>query len=776
MDERVDALDRGADPVLAPYASTIGPCWAFTLNGDQLLWANQAARRLMGLASPSMLSAIALSPNNPARGEIERFARLLPRSGPPRLQRIRGLWTKFHAARLCSCSRVTLADGVSSVLIRVAEPVQKLKDKAPEKSAATAPIPTTADPPQLATPQDKGSPLRFVWRIDANQILSIASEEFLTIAGETTRKALARTWRGAFACLSLDNSKALTRALEDRSTFNAVAIDWPLADAPNTIKILLSGEPVFNLDRKFEGFRGFGLCRDVDRLNALRMRLPAPVTPQTPTPDRASRYAAHQSEARPRLFLVPTSHNVVALRTSLGVVPLRRAVLSPIERNAFREIARVLGARTASTDSNSDTPPEPQYAPEEGSEARPISASKALPSAPPHTETDASTASNAHARELQNLVATAQREIAELRSVLDTATDGVVIIGIDGAIVSVNQSAEALFGFSARELVGRSFLDLFAPESHATALDYLQALSQDGVASLLNDGREMLGCAREGGAIPLFMTLGRLGEEGDKLCAVLRDITQIKRVEVELQIAQTSSQKAASFRANFLKRLSEDVHAPLDHIIDCASLILDERFGPIGAERYRDALNRIRESGQVMLDLIADLAELSRVESGKLELVYTSVNLNEVVSQSVALMQPHATDGRIIIRTSLSTSLPPVVADLRSVQQIMARLLSRSLKHSAVGNQIIVSTALSERGEAIIRVRDSGTSLTDEQIMSALGPFWREGEMPSALTDLSLPLAKALAEANRARFTVQNIQQAGALAEIIFPSTRVLAE
>ena len=78
-----------------------------------------------------------------------------------------------------------------------------------------------------------------------------------------------------------------------------------------------------------------------------------------------------------------------------------------------------------------------------------------------------------------------QTQARELRSILDTATDGVVVVERDGRIESLNRSAEALFGYEADELTGRPFVDLFAPESHRAALDYLDGLALNGVASVL---------------------------------------------------------------------------------------------------------------------------------------------------------------------------------------------------------------------------------------------------------------------------------------------------
>ena len=99
------------------------------------------------------------------------------------------------------------------------------------------------------------------------------------------------------------------------------------------------------------------------------------------------------------------------------------------------------------------------------------------------------------------------------------------------------------------------------------------------------------------------------------------------------------------------------------------------------------------------------------------------MSLNDLTQQCVALMQPQANRERIIIRTSLSSTLPQVVADARSVRQIVLNLLSNSIKFTGAGGQVIVSTALTDDGEVVLRVRDTGIGMSEKDIETALEPF-----------------------------------------------------
>ena len=370
-----------------------------------------------------------------------------------------------------------------------------------------------------------------------------------------------------------------------------------------------------------------------------------------------------------------------------------------------------------------------------------------------------------------------QSRVSELTAMLDTATDGVVTVDGRGRILSLNRSAEALFGYDQREVTGELFTLLFAPESHSPALDYLDGLLGGGVASLMNDGREVTGRVRQGGRIPLFMTMGRIAEgEDSKFCAVLRDITAWKKTEGELVEARKAAEKASAQKSDVLAKISHEIRTPLNAIIGFAEVMSEERFGPIDNERYKEYLRDIHQSGGYVISLVNDLLDLAKIEAGKLDLDFVSVNLNEIALSAVNLLQPEAQRGRVVLRSGLAPKLPPVVADQRSIRQIVINLLSNAVKFTDAGGQVIVSTALGDQGEAILRVRDTGIGMDDRELALALEPF---RQVPTTRraggTGLGLPLTKALVEANRAAMTITSVKKEGTLVEITFPPQRVLA-
>ncbi len=374
-------------------------------------------------------------------------------------------------------------------------------------------------------------------------------------------------------------------------------------------------------------------------------------------------------------------------------------------------------------------------------------------------------------------VARATDKARELTAILDTATDGVATFDERGRILSLNRSAEALFGYDQREVSGENFTLLLAPESHITALDYLDGLKGGGVASLLNDGREVQGRVRQGGRIPLFMTMGRVADGEDKIfSAVLRDMTAWKRAEADLLEAKRHAERASAQKSDVLAKISHEIRTPLNAILGFAEVMSEERFGPIGNERYKEYLGDIHQSGGYLISLINDLLDLAKIEAGKMDLNFTGVSLNEIASAAVSLLQPEANRQRVVLRTGLQPRLPAVVADDRSLRQIVINLLSNAVKFTDAGGQVIISTTLGDRGEVILRVRDTGVGMTDKELALAMEPFRQVSATRRGTgTGLGLPITKALVEANKGQLAITSAKNEGTLAEITFPPQRVLA-
>ena len=374
---------------------------------------------------------------------------------------------------------------------------------------------------------------------------------------------------------------------------------------------------------------------------------------------------------------------------------------------------------------------------------------------------------------------------ADLLAMLNTATDGILTLDEEGSVLSLNSSAEAMFGLESNEVTGRPLAEFLTRDSRDTLERYMAAVSDTGIASVLNDGREVTGIEKNGGEIPLFLTLGRLGANASediqvsRYCAVLRDMTSWKKTETELVHAREAAERASAQKSEFLANISHEIRTPLNAILGFSEVMKARRFGAIENDKYSGYVNDIHSSGEHLLSLINDLLDLSKVEAGKLELNFASVDLGDVVTQCVKLLSDSAKEARVIVRTSVQESLPNVVADQRSMRQIVLNLLSNAIKFTDGGGQVIVSARLEKSGNISLKVKDTGRGMNEPELERAMEPF-RQIQAVSGDgilgTGLGLPLTKALAEANRASFQISSEPEIGTVVEITFPTTRVLAD
>ncbi|WP_421692762.1 PAS domain-containing sensor histidine kinase [Aestuariivirga sp.] len=368
----------------------------------------------------------------------------------------------------------------------------------------------------------------------------------------------------------------------------------------------------------------------------------------------------------------------------------------------------------------------------------------------------------------------------ELRAILDTAADGIITLDPDARIHTFSAGAEAIFGYRIAEVAGKPFFDLLSPDSRKMVRDYISALQGPGLAAVFNDGREVTALVRQGGTVPLFLTIGKLQAPRSQaaFCAVVRDITQWKKTEAELREAKDRAEATSRQKSEFLASVSHELRTPLNAIMGFSEVMRLGRFGDIGNERYRGYVQDIHASGSHLLSLINDLLDLSKVEAGKIELNFTSVSLSDVADYVLKLLQEQATAARVVLRKSMPADLPNVVADLRSMRQALLNLVSNAIKFTDAGGQVVISAQLMASGELKFKVKDTGIGMDEEQLRGALEPFGRiatEGRDAPG-TGLGLPLTKALVEANRARLSLSSEPRRGTLAEITFPTTRVLAE
>jgi signal transduction histidine kinase len=795
LSERVHRLLPDGLPALAAFAPD-----------GTLLHANASAFTLVGGATT--LSAIGLEAIGARAledGHASGVLRLSQADFDVTMTRLGREATRALLLTLSPTQVIAAASHTSASTEVGSPPAPEVPMPAPAASVAEpTPAPPTAGHDEAAS--ERRHPLRFVWQMDAAGRFVVGSDEFIELVGPRAIAACGRPWSEIANELKLDPDNQVGRAVATRETWSGIPVSWPVDDAAERLPVELSGLPVFDRERVFQGYRGFGVCRDVGRVNELaRTRRARPigfapppaaqsaddslapqpaVAPAVPAsasqPAEAEEGAAGAASrmpqsARPVPADASASDNVVPFRGGT-FVEARAPSLNPVERNAFRELAQELTARLRGSHE------EPAVAGEEHhGTAQLVSGAAGIAAAAARVAADMPPIAPATAAETK--CPEPAPPLSAHQILLDRVLAGVLVYRNEAPLYANRHFLE---------LSGYSDIEALAAAGGLPAL-----FGDPGTGALTDSGdaQKLSIVTRRGDKLPVEGRLFAVPWSGASALALVLTKAQAEErppaVDAELEAAQNEirdlksavdrtarreAQKAAAAKADFLAKVSHEIRTPLNSMIGFAEVIMAERFGSIGNERYREYLRDMHAAGTHLVSMLNDLIDLSKVETGQIELAFANVDLNDLTQQCVGIMQPQANRARIIIRTALTPGLVQVTADARSLRQIVISLLGHAIKFTGPGSQVIVSTAMADNGEVTLRVRDTGMGMRQADIEAALNPFCQSATSPSwgpEGSGLGLALTKALAEANRAHFSIKSSPNAGTLIEIAFPTSRL---
>ncbi len=261
------------------------------------------------------------------------------------------------------------------------------------------------------------------------------------------------------------------------------------------------------------------------------------------------------------------------------------------------------------------------------------------------------------------------------------------------------------------------------------------------------------------------------GAAAGRMSVVLRDASAAREKEQDAPTPAAAALDAAAA----LGRLCHEARAPITAVVGFCDIMLEEAFGPIGSARYREYIRDIKKSGAEVMSRLVEAAELAEVMTGTAGLSPVRVSLNDVVALCVAGQQDAASTARVVIRTALSSGLSPILADAAAVKSMVLNLLGHALQTTPAGGQVIVSTGRSPAGDTVLRIRDAGEGLNEKAIEAALASGPRRPPDPGDASTweggtrgAGLALVSALAEANRALFTITSKPHQGSLFELVF--------
>ena len=285
---------------------------------------------------------------------------------------------------------------------------------------------------------------------------------------------------------------------------------------------------------------------------------------------------------------------------------------------------------------------------------------------------------------------------------------------------------------------------------------------------------------RKDGSLRWVQERGRgiLGDDGRAMFleGVVFDVTDRKTAEAELRRTKDHAESANRAKSEFLATMSHELRTPLNAIIGFSDMVIEETYGPIGSERYREYLRDIKSSGTHLLDLINDILDLSKAESGQVDLHESIIEVGGLINGSVALVALRARQAGVEIITDIAQDLPQLRADERKVRQALLNLATNAIKFTPPAGRVFLRACLAN-GRLRLVVEDTGIGMASADIPKALSPF---GQIDSAHnrrhtgTGLGLPLTKRLVEAHGATFDLKSELAVGTVVSVEFPADRLV--
>jgi two-component system, sensor histidine kinase and response regulator len=319
--------------------------------------------------------------------------------------------------------------------------------------------------------------------------------------------------------------------------------------------------------------------------------------------------------------------------------------------------------------------------------------------------------------------ALAARE-AYLRQVLNSTHDGIVVVGAHGEVESVNAGAESMFGRRAEDVVGQGVAAMVGPAHRARFEALFASALPDGTDEAVGAERELEVGRVDGSLLWIAVRVAELPLDGPRrYIAVVHDITERKLGEIELRHAKDAAEDAANAKSEFLANMSHEIRTPMHGVLGSIEMLRDT---PLAASQRRH-LDTASSSATLLLGVIDEILDFSRLEAGKLNIESLEFDLRRTVEDVTTMLAQRAHARRIELACYIAPDVPDIVrGDPIRLRQVLVNLVGNALKFTERG-EVVVSVQLVNAADAgpMLRfeVRDTGIGIREQDRARLFEPF-----------------------------------------------------
>jgi two-component system cell cycle sensor histidine kinase PleC len=256
--------------------------------------------------------------------------------------------------------------------------------------------------------------------------------------------------------------------------------------------------------------------------------------------------------------------------------------------------------------------------------------------------------------------------------------------------------------------------------------------------------------------------------------ALIAELEQAKSISDE---ARARAEEANQAKSRFLATMSHELRTPLNAILGFSEIMRSEILGTHENPVYKEYANDIHQSGQHLLNLINEILDISRIESGRYELHEAPLTLAAVAEDCQRLMRLRSETKGLRIVEDFEPGLPQIFADERAMRQICLNLLSNAIKFTPAGGTITLTIGRARDGGQFLSVKDTGPGIPENEIPRVLKSFGQGSlahQTAEGGTGLGLPITKGLTELHDGSFELKSRLRHGTEVMVTFPPKRVI--
>jgi len=390
---------------------------------------------------------------------------------------------------------------------------------------------------------------------------------------------------------------------------------------------------------------------------------------------------------------------------------------------------------------------------------------------------------DAHQGSLEELVVERtldfQNSESRMRSIIENAADGIVVINTQALIQSFSPAAEKIFGHKEADVLGKN-VKMLMPEPMQSEHDgYIMNYHRTGNSTFIGSNREVTGLRKDGTKFPMDIALGKsVTDQRVLYTGIIRDITERKQMEVELMFSKEKAESATKAKSSFLAAMSHEIRTPMNGVVGMIDLLRETHLDTDQHQMMRT----VRDSAYSLLQIINDILDFSKIEAGKMDLEMIPVSLRDVIEGVAETLLPNTTPKNLRLIIYIDPDIPSwVLSDQVRLRQILFNLAGNAVKFTESTpdrqGKVIIRADLADKRDAknitvVFSIIDNGIGMSETAVTNLFKPFTQAESSTTRRfggTGLGLSICKNLTDIMHGEVNVESVEGQGSTFSVTIP-------